>query len=493
MDFKKGNQKMKRKIVISIFLVLVIAAAGIVIGVKWFYYVPELSMTDITFMPEDPIVNVDTETFNTKIQNTGKVEAGSFDICLFDNGKLVDSKVIDGLDKEKFVDITFNYIFSTIGHHTIDLIVDCNGKIREKVKLNNKVTFDIEIKESPVSETSLNPSQAPPTITATVFKKQLGSDWFASNYGGSSPAIHNGKVYVGGKNQYFFCLNKDTGEEIWKYEVKSAGLHPGIYSEPVFYNGNVYFGSTGSNLIESGGHVFALNAENGSLAWEYKTDSDVYSLSLSNGEIFAASQNGAICRIDASSGKLVRKYAVPEGISMSSSIVVSKGKIYILGETTLFCIDAETGNTLWTFKGEKYIISTPIVYDEKVYLDGRYCLDGDTGSLIWENKEVERGSQVLDGDLFAVTVDGKILCIDAVNGQTIWKRTMESSVAPPFIYNQRMYIGTTTNKVYCIGEYSGDTIAIYKTKDVITTRSLAYKGKIYVVADDGYLYCFEEK
>jgi len=275
--------------------------------------------------------------------------------------------------------------------------------------------------------------------------------------------------------------------------VTDAGLHPGIYATPVFYKGNVYFGSTGTNLIKSGGHVFALNAKDGNLVWKYDTDADVSSLFLDDGEIYALVADGSIYRINALTGKLVKKYKIPERVFFSSSIVVNKGKIYILGETTLFCVDGENGNILWTFKGEEYIISTSIVYYGKVYLDGRYCLDAEKGFLIWENKEVERGSQVLDGDLFVVTANGKLLRIDAVNGWTDWEWTIEPSVAPPFIYNQRIYIGTTTNKVYCIQEYSSDTIAIYETGEVITTRPLVYEGKIYVVADDGYIYCFKEQ
>ena len=485
---------MKNKFWIGVLVILVLAA--IIVYVKLYYFVPELVLDDITFMPKNPIVNVDTETFSAKIQNMGKAKAGSFDACLFDNRKLVDSKVIDGLDKEKSVDISFNYKFTTIGYHSLDLVADYKGKVREKIKANNKITFGIEVKEVPPSETTVTPSQEPASITTTIFKKQLSHPWYPTNYGGSTPVIYDGKIYVGGKNQYFFCLNKDTGEEIWKYEVKDAGLYPGIYSEPVFYKGNVYFGSTGSNFMENGGHVFSLNAKDENLVWEYDTDADVFSLSLDDGEIYALAADGSIYRINALTGKLVKKYKIPENTNFSSSIVVSKGHIYTLGDipkTSLFCTEIETGNILWTFNGEEYKISPPIVYYGKVYLDGRYCLDAEKGFLIWENKEVERGSQVLDRDLFVITVDGKLLCIDAVNGQTKWERTVESSVAPPFIYNQRMYIGTTTNKVYCIQEYSGDTIAIYGVDEVITTKPLVYEGKIYVVADGGYIYCFEEK
>jgi outer membrane protein assembly factor BamB len=469
---------MKNKFWILVIAILVVLA---LMGgyIKLYYYIPELSMTDIDFTPKEPVANMDTETFSAKIQNVGNDKAGSFDVCLIDNGKIVLSKTIDGLDKGKSVNVAFNYKFTDPGRHFVDLVVDCKGKIREENKENNKVRFELDVRETPS------------IITSTIFKKQLGG-WYPTNYGGSSPVIYDGKLYVGGKNQYFFCFNKDTGEEIWSYKVTDAGLMPGIYTTPVFYKDNVYFGSTGSNLIESGGHIFALNAKDGSLVWKYDTDSDVFSLTLDQGEIFALVSDGSICRIDSLTGKLIKKHKIPEGALLTSSIVVDKGKIYVLGETTLFCVDVGTGNILWTFKGEEYMISKPIVYYGKVYLDGRYCLDAEKGFLIWENKKVERGSQVLDRDLFVITVNGELLCIDAINGHTNWERTVEPSVAQPVIDNQKIFIGTTTNKVYCLDEFTSNIIAIYGVDDVITTAPLVYVGKVYVVAEDGYLYCFKE-
>jgi len=479
---------MKNKFWIGVLVILVVLTA-LIAYLKFYYFVPDLVLDDASFTPQNPIVNVDTVTLGAKVENVGKANAVSFDMCLFNNGKLVDSKVIDGLDKEKSADISFNYKFSTIGHQTVDLVVDCKVKVREKNKANNQVTFGIEVKEAPPSEITVTPSQEPASITTTVFKKKLGKSWYSSQFAGSAPVIYDGKIYVGGKNQYFFCLDKDTGDEIWKYEVTDAGLIPGIYSTPIFYKGNVYFGSTGTNLIESRGHVFSLNAKDGSLVWKYDTDADVSSLSLDNGEIGARALDGSTYIIDALTGKLVKKYA--------SLIVADKGKIYILDGATLSCIDSVTGNILWTFKEEEHIGSIPIVYDGKVYLDGRYCLDAEKGFLIWENKEVERGYQALDGNLLFVTGDKQLFCIDVANRQTKWKRTIGLSIAPPFIFNGRVYVaiyvGTAEKKVYCIQEYSGNIIAIYGTGEVITTRPLVYEGRIYVIAEDGYFYCFKEK
>jgi len=458
---------MKNKFwIVAIFVVLVLVGGYI----KLYYYIPELSMTDIDFTPKEPVANMDTETFSAKIQNVGKAKAGSFNVCLFDNRKVVLSQTIEGLDKGKSTDVYFYYKFTTAGKHSIDLVVNCDNKIREKNKENNKVGVQIEV--------------VPPTITTTIFKKELGESWYGSQFSGSVPVIYDGKLYIGGKNQYFFCLNKDTGEEIWRYKVADAGLFPGIYTTPVFYKGNVYFGTTGTTLLESGGHVYALNAKDGSLVWKYDTDSDVGSISLDDGKIYAHADV-----IDALTGKLIKKY--------SGRVIANNGKLYVVYHTngTLSRIDPRTGKVLWDFKTDEEILTTPVFYSGKIYIDGKYCLDEENGTLVWKNSKIGGVHQALDQGLLFVGGE-ELYCVDANSGQINWEKAI-GTISSPVAVNGKVYVapyvGEHEKKVFCLDESTSNIIAIYGVDDVITTSPLVYEGKIYVVGEDGYLYCFKEE
>ena len=70
---------------------------------------------------------------------------------------------------------------------------------------------------------------------------------------------------------------------------------------------------------------------------------------------------------------------------------------YNNNQNTLFCVDAENGEVLWTFSyqsilGDKYFQggsrSTPTFYDQKIYLLGHegplFCLEAKTGKVIWQ-------------------------------------------------------------------------------------------------------------
>ena len=55
----------------------------------------------------------------------------------------------------------------------------------------------------------------------------------------SSPAIADGKLYVGSMEGMFYCLDTETGNEIWTYDE----IGPISWASPAVVNGRVYIGS----------------------------------------------------------------------------------------------------------------------------------------------------------------------------------------------------------------------------------------------------------
>jgi len=86
--------------------------------------------------------------------------------------------------------------------------------------------------------------------------------------------------------------------------------------------------------------------------------------------------------------------------------------------------------------------------------------------------------------------------VDANNGKIEWEKEI-GSITSPVPANNKIYVAPYTGdyekKVFCLNETTSDIIAIYEVGDVVTTAPLVYDGKVYVVAEDGYLYCFKEE
>lgn len=128
------------------------------------------------------------------------------------------------------------------------------------------------------------------------------------------------------------------------------------------------------------------------------------------------------------------KYATYPGPSeIISSPVIYNDKVYVVigqdpehgeGVGALTCIDPSKGSeekaVVWQFKGVGRSISSPSIVDGLVYIadySGRiYCLDAETGELQWDHDTLSHiwGSTLLvDGKLYLGNEDGELVILKA--------------------------------------------------------------------------------
>lgn len=132
-----------------------------------------------------------------------------------------------------------------------------------------------------------------------------------------------------------------------------------------------------------------------------------------------------------------------------SSLAVSGGKVFTTGHdgeagVTVFCLDAETGKTLWTHHYEAPLddkfyeggpTSTPTVFDGEVFVLAKrgklICLGAENGAAKWEVDVVEAtglplpgwgfsGSVVVEGDLLLVNVGKAGVALKRADGAVVW-------------------------------------------------------------------------
>jgi len=99
-----------------------------------------------------------------------------------------------------------------------------------------------------LSHTGYSTSKAPNTNN-TIWSYTTGDDVF------SSPAVADGKVYVGSMDRNVYCLNASTGDFIWNYTTGSS-----VLSSPAVADGKVYVGSEDGKVYAFGRARMALYA-----------------------------------------------------------------------------------------------------------------------------------------------------------------------------------------------------------------------------------------
>jgi outer membrane protein assembly factor BamB len=154
-------------------------------------------------------------------------------------------------------------------------------------------------------------------------KPQLNNNFSALAPAITSPAVGDGKVYVSTNDGILHALNISNGKEAWRIDKQKMG-----YSSPLFHNGKVYC------TLSDDGKVFRVDAATGHVDWEAETNAVFYdsSCAFGGGKIFIgavgtaspdhkshrALLNGILFAIDDKSGKVEWKYRLPTGHLLAS-------------------------------------------------------------------------------------------------------------------------------------------------------------------------------
>lgn len=323
----------------------------------------------------------------------------------------------------------------------------------------------------------------------------------------SSAAIADKKVYVGARD-VLLAFDERNGRTLWK-----APMVGEIYSSPAadLYAGRqglVYCASYGSKSST----LSAFDMQTGKLIWwkwvsTKSSPTLAYNISVTNQADVA--------------------YPVP------------RCTLFIGSHSTLFAINADTGETIWTFRAEGVIDSTPAVDERRVYFGTNnnivYALNRYTGRGIWKFEAkgpVISSPAVGEKFLIAASLDGVIYSLYKETGELVWTlptegriqsspayyrgciyigsgmqllklneggrviwtaRTLGDTISSPALSSGRVYIGsskTESASIFCFDDRSGRRIWS-QWMDVESSPSLAYWSLI-VPSLDGNIYCFND-
>jgi len=287
--------------------------------------------------------------------------------------------------------------------------------------------------------------------------------------GYSGPIVGGGRVYVtdyvpkpGTKTleaiERTLCLDETTGEEIWKhqwethYRRQMFSYATGPRATPVLKDGRIY-------VMGSTGRILCLNADNGTVAWEYDALEDfgahvpVWGFSASplvwnDTALFACGgPDGLLLAFDKVSGK--RKWkALPADYDApycSPEIFEIGGRTQLVqwSQESLAGFDPETGANLWKvpFQCQSNMgIGRPMQIGNQLlvscFYNGSMLVDVEANSakMVWKNGgSGERPNQtrslhavittpIVEGDHFYGTCSyGELRGLKLSDGERIWE------------------------------------------------------------------------
>lgn len=219
-------------------------------------------------------------------------------------------------------------------------------------------------------------------------------------------------LVVGSYDNYLYCLDMRTGEELNKFE---SGYY--LNGAAALWKGHVIYGGCDSWLR-------IVDCRTG-----VQTDSmllEAYvpaSPAIMSNSCYIGDYSGNIYRLLLENGKIVRHKKIVAGDSENGSFVSvpalsSEACYFISGDRTLKAVDTNDAKERWQYmlKGNAGE-SSPVIADNKVIICTKTgiisILDAETGKLDWEydtGEQIVASPAVINEHFFILTAKGTLLC-----------------------------------------------------------------------------------
>jgi outer membrane protein assembly factor BamB len=307
----------------------------------------------------------------------------------------------------------------------------------------------------------------------------------------SSPAVVDGDVYVGSRDENVYALDAATGREQWIFQTQGA-----VSSSPAVADGTVY---VGGGVDEN---VYALDAATGRQQWAFEADRPVESSpAVADGTVYIGCVN-MVYALDAATGR--EQWVFQTQGAVTAGLAVADGTVYVGSRCgNIYALDATTGREQWTFRTTHGgVRSSPAVVDSTVYVGSRnygdgnvHALDAATGRQQWAfqaDDDVQSSPAVVDGAVYVGSHDGNVYALDAATGREQWIFQTQGAVSSsPAVADGTVYVGSRDENVYALDAATGRQQWGFQVDHWVHSSPAVADGTVYVGSKDRNMYALE--
>lgn len=314
----------------------------------------------------------------------------------------------------------------------------------------------------------------------------------------STCAIAGGHVYAPALRGYLHCLDKDSGEELWRYrsiESKDEDeFAPGFKAAPLVTEDTIYIG-------DEDGILHAVDRRSGKLRWKYATDAEIAGgVAAWEDKVLLASHDAYLYCLT-TDGEEAWKFETNDRINCSPGIV--EGFTFVSGcDEHLRVIDLKNGTESRDVEMGSYLIASPAIYGDMLYV-GSHA--GDVAALNWKSGEIlwrYRGRRDLPYHASAAVTDELVLvgghdkvmhAIDRKTGTGRWTFATKARIdSSPAVVDERVFFGSGDGNIYGLKLSDGTPVWKFNAGKPVNAGIAIGDGCLVVGEDDtnGKLRCF---
>ncbi|SDJ22810.1 Outer membrane protein assembly factor BamB, contains PQQ-like beta-propeller repeat [Halovenus aranensis] len=307
-----------------------------------------------------------------------------------------------------------------------------------------------------------------------------------------TPIVANGTVYVRSVSGVY-AVDALTGDRQWSYtNITGNSSHYDIFystsTRLSVVNGSVYF-SDGEELV-------ALDATTGERRWRVGTSTSVAGApTVLDGVVYVGGLDGVVSAHDVANGETVWQKTDDDETFYSSGVPnvdPEADSLLVAGNSALYALDPETGETRWRFdsvvsggmsppvvlNGSKPLAhddTANVTGDSMVYVTGAreflYGLAPESGeeSLRYREEAAQfyppvvgasggnesSASVYLVGQSPVTSAASTVTALNASTGSERWRLEQNQTLLAPTTAGETLYAGTTEGEVLALGAENG--------------------------------------
>ncbi len=302
-----------------------------------------------------------------------------------------------------------------------------------------------------------------PTLSGPRWSTRLGGQVFAS------PVVRDGIAYIGTSGGSFNALDTNDGRILW-----AVGLGFPVYGTALVEDDAIY-------VVSDGGFLHRLDRRDGREVWRHELDDgrqrrvlphpSVFDWDwqaprpvLADGVVYAGGAGGVLHAIDAENGQTHWTFAV-EG-RIRHGVAVDAGQVYLAAEAgTIHALSRVDGKERWHYALGGHAAADLLVHDGKVYASGRnarlHAIDATSGARVWKlnfwTSWIDSTPVIADGTLYVGSSDmRRISAIDPSSGHVLWRTEVQGqSWGTPLVLGDRLVVGTAAASPYFLQHEAG--------------------------------------
>lgn len=295
---------------------------------------------------------------------------------------------------------------------------------------------------------------------------------------------------------------------LWNVSAgKGSNSDTKLTASPIMHQGRVY-------VLDAASTISAYSASGGARSWstslvpESEDDDEGFGggIAADGGRIFATTGFGFAVALDAASGK--KLWEKPLGSPARASPTVADGRLYAVTiEGRLFCLNAEDGSEIWSYRGIPEQASmlnniSPAVAGSEVVVTfpsgDVMAFRADTGDPVWSDQlgQSAAGSSVAglndpsrpaiaDGVVYAIGHGGRMIATSAETGERVWSASI-AGIETPWVAGDAVYVVDTSGKLVALNRATGEIRWATKLPDSGTwSGPVLAGGRLWAVSSTG--------